>query len=68
MDNYATKYLYGLVPDAWAEKLYNVIHNNWLRMTSRYIYANSSIIYRLDITLDKKNQFVDILKEDSQYD
>ena len=68
LDNYATTYLYGLVPDVWADKLYNVIHNNWLRMTARYIYVSSTIIYRLDITLDSKDQFLNVLKESSEYD
>lgn len=57
-----TRTLYGQ-PD-WAEKMYNVIHNNYLRIMIRYVHQHSSIIYTLDTTIDNKNEFIQVLRDD----
>jgi len=48
----------------WADKMYNVLKNNWLRVRVRYVDCGSSIYYKVDTTLDSVDQFVNILKKD----
>ena len=64
LDNYARTELYGIPSDTRAFKMFNIIHNNWLRVMIRYVHSSSTCIYRLDTTLDKPKQFANILHEE----
>ncbi|MCF0199366.1 MAG: hypothetical protein HUK02_08600 [Bacteroidaceae bacterium] len=61
-DKYAQKTLYGLPPHKWSAMMYNVIHNNTLRILIRYLNVGSSVIYRLDTTLDSEDQLKDLME------
>ena len=43
--------------------MYNVIHNNLLRIVVRYLNTESSIIYMLDTTLEGKDEFKKIIEK-----
>lgn len=57
LDDYARNELYGLPTDSWTAKMFNVIHNNWLRVMVQYIHQKSNVIYTIDTTLDGKKIF-----------
>ena len=64
LDRFARTELYGSVSESWASRMYNVIHNNLLRIMVRYVHSKCNCIYKLDTTLDSPNQFAGILKEE----
>lgn len=64
LDQYARKELYGLLPDMWAKRMYNIIHNNMLRILIRYIHANSATFYYIDTTLNDKDEFKKIIQQE----
>ena len=63
LDRFARIDLFG--SSTWGSRMYNVIHNNLYRLMIRYVHSKSSCIYKLDTTLDSPDEFVNILKEDS---
>lgn len=65
LDKYAKEELYGIQTDLWASKMFNIIHNNWLRVMIKYVHSKSNVIYTVDTTLDKNNQFADIIKSEN---
>lgn len=56
------KSLYGSAQ--WSERMYNAIRNNWLKVRVRYVDCGSPMYYKFDNTLDGKNEFTNILKEE----
>lgn len=66
LDSYARSELYGVPSDSWAHRMYNIIHNNMLRVMIRYVHSKSSLIYKLDTTLDSDKQFESILKSENK--
>lgn len=68
LDKYARNELYGIMPDLWAKRMYNVIHNNFLRIMVRYVHSRSNMIYKLDTTLDVPKQFSNILHVENNED
>lgn len=56
--------LYGEQSNIWAKKIYNVIHNNRLRLLVRYVNPGANILYRLDTTMDKDKEFEKIMKDE----
>lgn len=44
--------------------MYNVIHNNLLRIVMRYISTGSAVVYSVDTTLDNKDEFIKVIKSD----
>ena len=64
LDAYARTVLYGIPSNEWAKKMYNVIHNNLLRIVMRYISTGSAVVYSIDTTLDNKNEFIKVIKSD----
>lgn len=65
LDKFAKKELYGIPSDNWASRMFNVIHNNYLRVLIRYVHTRSNVLYRLDTTLDTSNVFSNVLKEEN---
>lgn len=63
LDTYARTILYGIPSNEWSKKMYNVIHNNLLRIVVRYLNTESSIIYMLDTTLEEKDEFKKIIEK-----
>ncbi|MGN0144130.1 MAG: hypothetical protein ACI398_04055 [Clostridium sp.] len=63
LDNYI-KNLYGISSNEWSQRVYNVIHNNLLRIITRYISVGSSVIYTIDTTLESKDEFLKVLQND----
>ena len=66
LDRYAKEELYGLNSDSWSNKMYNVIHNNMLRILIRYLNTNSSVFYHIDVTLDKYQEVKNIIINDNK--
>lgn len=64
LDKFAKYELYGY-PDKWANRMFNVIHNNYLRIMIRYVHPRSSSLYKLDTTLDTEKGFANILREEN---
>lgn len=52
------KDLYG--SNEWAEKMYNIIRNNRLRLFILYLNSAKGIIYKLNTKLDKKELYIDM--------
>lgn len=65
LDKFAKNELYGNLLDTWTSRMFNVIHNNYLRIMIRYVHPGSTSIYRLDTTLDTEKGFANILKEEN---
>ena len=65
--HFYSKSLYGLQSNEWANKMYNVIRNNYIRMIIRYVNSQASVIYTFDTTLENDKQFEDIITKEKSY-